>query len=215
MADPYDPLDTTSPQYDGPLLISYPLTEMRDPTHIEATQRYYVQAGEYDAPTLNSTLTVGATTCYLVGDSTPSLAETGIVSFERTWMSIPATTYQYSTYAAEFPGFSFGAGNPARLGFTRTVPCQLEEEYFLVGPSQTYETAGDIPQVDPTSFRYSTDTVGRSPLDIFLSSSTTPTASDYSDEIGEPTWYLIVEPSELSQVRGNLWKRTTKRVRAQ
>lgn len=211
----YDPLDCTTPQETGALLITRPLIDQGDTTHFIAAQNYYVLAQSYVAPTLNSTKTVLTVTAYCVGDTTPTPAEAGLVSYTRRWSTIPATNYEPSTYACTLPGI-----DTIRDPVPSTIPARVKSDYYMVGAGLTYTTFDAIPVVVP-SVVVTSGAVGI-PLfsgGFYLDGSTTPTASTYQTAIGTdvatPTSYsYVATTSELVRYAGNIWQRKTLYVKA-
>jgi hypothetical protein len=103
---------TTAPEYTGPRVLSYPFASDGDLTHVVAQQQYIVKTESYVAPALDTTITIGATTLYLVGDFNQSLIDSGCIEFTRQWASIPALrTRPIGSYAYAYPGLQlFSAG---------------------------------------------------------------------------------------------------------
>lgn len=206
----YDPLDATSPIADGPLVLSYPFAEVGDPDHILAEQRYYVIAADYEAPTISDTITVGAATLYCVGDVQQTDAEAGGVYYTRRWASVPSDRFDYQSFVATFPGIF-----EQRDSFNRSVTSQLEYEYFLCTTGQTYVTPDLIPIVLASSYEVAGDDLPRPPDGFYLDASTTPTKSTYVTAVGTAAFSIVAEDSTLERYMGDIWQRTTRRVKPQ
>lgn len=128
------PLDYTSsslnlslPEPTGPLLIEYPFSQYGDLTSIVATQEYMQDWTAYTAPTLSTTITVGAATLYLTGDDKPTDAGAGVCRFTRTWMSIPASRIvPVGTYSFGFPGLPAGTAPGSPTTITAMSPTEAD-----------------------------------------------------------------------------------------
>ena len=224
----YESESTTSPVYTGPAKLIYPFLSEGDAATKQVNQKYNVRAGSYAAPTLNEAYNPSGTdlqhgnfmataptigTAYLLYDTEPTEAETGLVEFTRKWSNIPATRYEYTTFAANFPGLAYGGVSERRYPFIKSVALQTTYEYYLTGTGGSYATPDLIPVVAATSFRYSTDSVDRQASDIFLSGSTTPTAATWITDVGTAAFTYVVEPSTVERYMGNIYVRVTKKVR--
>jgi hypothetical protein len=206
----YDPLDATNEIADGPLIISQPLQDIGEVDHLVAEQRYFVVAADYAPPSLSDQISIGAIDLYFVGDFGHSEAESGLTSFTRRWASVPTGHFDYQTYIATYPGIY-----DQRDSFTRSVTSQLEVEYFLCASGQTYVTPDLVPTISATTYRYSGDTLPRPPEGFYLDASTTPTLATYNTSVTTAAYSIVAEDSSLERYMGDIWMRTTRRVRPQ
>ncbi len=214
----YDPFDLTSPQANGPQVITYPLIDYGDTTHIVVTQEYFVLAEDYTPPTLNTSMTVNATTVYLVDDTTPQKADAGLVVYTRRWSSIPATHYEPTSFAATLPGLE-----DVRNSLPFAMNGRIKTEFFLVGSGLTYTTFDAIPIVQAsTAYGSGGSSAGQLPLfggGFFLDTTTVPTAATYltavTTDAGTATSYTYkATASELTRYAGNIWMRKYTEVKA-
>lgn len=216
MSTPYENIETTSPVFSGPLLLTYPLHQYGVGDHVVAYQDYYIRPGSYVAPTMASTITIGAATAYLVGDSEPVNDVGGVARFTRAWATVPASWKDYGSYVATYPGIIF-----ERESFQRQVTAEMQHEYFLCMEGQTYATPGDVPIVSATGYTYTGDALPRPPEGFLLNdgggdlSPSTPSLTNYFASVTAAEYTIVAEDSTLSRYLGDIWVRTTKRVKPQ
>jgi hypothetical protein len=203
-------------------VLSYPFANNGDLAHVVAEQQYIVQTESYTPPTLNSTITVGATTLYLVGDYNHSPIDSGCIEFTRRWSSIPALRNEFEMLSCQFPGYKFNTGNGfADRGSPRSlsVPCLVVYEYFLCATGQTYTDPGLIPVIIRQRYILTFGAEGNSDVDFVLFSGfagffTTPSAPAYQALVTAGT-LIVAEDSHIERYAGNIWVRITKYVAAQ
>jgi hypothetical protein len=215
----YETEDTSTPKFLGPGLIRYPFSAEGDLATLEIVQQFIVRAESYAPLALNTAYSSSANlaahpvgTFFHIGDTDPVEVDAGIVSFTRTWGNVPAPRFDYETFAATFPGIAYTAG-ANRLPFQRVVNLELQKEYFQVGAGLLYTSPGLVPVIPATAFQYPTDTTPRDPSDFFLAATTTPTSTDWLDDITAGLFSYVVEASTLERYKGNIYVRSTRRVR--
>jgi hypothetical protein len=164
---------TTSPVYTGPRVLSYPFATEGDLTHVVAEQQYIVQAESYIAPALNTTITVGAATLYLVGDYNHSVIDSGCIEFTRRWASIPAQrSVPGGTFAFTFPGMMPSAG-----GAQKTITAAT----FAANSSTFTSTAHGFIAGDLILLTFTVTTaVSRYSFPVFISVLAAPTADTFT-----------------------------------
>jgi len=211
----YESQATTSAIFLDVGRVEYPFSANGDAVTLDVYQTFAVRPESYTPATLNDAYSSSANltshptgSIYCVGDTPPSPIDGGLVTFTRRWSKIPATRYDYETYVATFPGVLY-----QRNPFQKSVTSQIEFNYYMVGSGLTYATAADIPVVSPTSFRYSGDALDRDADDMFLTTTTTPSQSTWETAVSTAAFSYVVEPSTLTRYAGNIWLRTTRRVR--
>ncbi len=95
----------------------------------------------------------------------------------------------------------------------QAVPAVVLYDYFLCAPGQTYESSDQIPIIQPPIIR---DQFGNY-TDTY-SVLTTPTLSDYADQIdilSFPDGYVVATASTVRRWLGNYWERETIYTKAQ
>lgn len=206
-------LNTTNPEINGPIRKAFPFhNKFGDASHVVFSQPYVQQWTSYAPPTLNASTTIGGTTVYGVGDDGLSDAGAGLVSFDRQWANVPDAHFDYETTSVTYPGYT-----ETREPYAQTTQAQIKFEYFLVGPSLTYETPDEIPLIAETRM---TSTAGE---DAYLLSGnvyinfdgggTTPTIEAYQVWVTAGTYEIVVD-CRVEQYLGNIWARITRRVQA-
>ena len=217
----YDPLDTTDPAYDGPLIPDYPFQNTGDPAHVVATQPYYVQALSYAPADLDDTISAFGDTLQCVGDYDISKAEAGGVTFNRKWANVPEDITTPTSVAYTFPALL-----GQRASFTLTVPAITLDEYFLVGAGETYATFDAIPIIQETQATFTSG--GPYPLsagNFFLNNGGTgvdtsaPSATAYialiaTDAATPASYSIVVKASEVERYLGNIFRRRTLKCKA-
>jgi hypothetical protein len=153
----------------------------------------------------------------------------GVVEWERIYAKVP-TSYDEpaGNFIYQFPGFIYNDAeaiegiNPRPDAFSKTVPLQLEHDFFLVGPGETYETWQEIPRIAATKYHIAghedwvTTVVGDSPP---LATATSPSRAEYealiaADEATDDSFSIVVEESKVERWMGNIYRRDTLRVKA-
>lgn len=217
----YDPLVTTDPAFDGPLIPDYPFQNLGDPDHVIGTQPYYVQAASYAPADLTYTLIAFGDTLQCVGDYDIVKADAGGVTFNRKWANVPANITTPTNTAYTFPAIL-----NQRESFTLTVPAITLDEYFLVGAGATYATFDAIPVIQETQATFTSG--GPYPLsagNFFLNDggagvdASTPSASAYiaiavNDATSPEDYSIIVKASEVERYYGNIFRRRTLKCKA-
>lgn len=180
---------------------------------------------------------------YLVAESPLQDLGGGIVKWSRTYARIPATRYEYESYAYTFPGYvatleqrlttpwalpsgTFTAtDDPGRRPLTESVTSRLLHEYFLVGANGQYDAASDIPAIAAQTYRYGAYfgvNAGGDLPDKLLWPATTilgavngtsPTKEAYQALVVAGT-EIVAEDSKLRRWRGNIYERVTRYVKA-
>lgn len=215
----YETEATTSPVFLDVGLVEYPFIEYGDNTALEVTQKFAVRAANYAPIALNTAYSSSANlpshpggSLYFVGDTKPIDIGAGCVGFTRRWVKPPASTlYNYTTAAVTFPGIAY-AGEDSRRPFQRVVTVQIAMDYYVVG-GVAYPTVADIPTEDATEFKYSYETAPRDAGNIQLNAFSTPTAASWIAGIATAAFSYVIEASTIERYAGNIYVRTTKRVR--
>lgn len=206
-------INTANPEENGPIRKAFPFhNKFGDADHVVFTQPYMQQWEDYGPPTLNDSATIGGETVYCVGDEGLSDAGAGLVAFDRQWANVPASHFDYETTSVTYPGYT-----ETREPYTQTTQAQIEYEYFLVGPGQTYTTPDEIPLIAETRM---TSLDGEDAYLLsgnvyinFAGGGTTPTIEDYQDWVAAETYEIVVD-CRVEQYLGNIWSRITRSVQA-
>lgn len=214
----------------GPAKLAFPYTQDKDLITREITQPYVIRASDYSPPPLNTTYTGQALlhtqpsgTFYYVGDSEPFEVGCGMVEFDRTWTNIPQSTFKALTSIETFPGF-VNIRNP----FSEQVASKEEVDFYLVGSGTAYPDETSIPIIQENKVEYFGGQTQPLLGNVYLANegfggwiyyyASSPSISGYQSWIANdinPTGYSIVaEPSRIEQVKGNLYRRVTRKVKA-
>lgn len=121
---------------------------------------YVISLPSFASLALNTAHASPYATYYLVKESElRPVGVSDVVMWTRTYAQIPATRSDWSTFAYRFIGYAgtMGVNNPlpgqgttytpGRLPFTQAVPCEIVNEYFMVGTGGSYTDAGSIPVI--------------------------------------------------------------------
>jgi hypothetical protein len=135
------PAWTTAVAQGGPSY-QFPLSP-KDSTHVVIRQVYWVLRANYSRASSNSAcpsdLKTGITSAdaYFIDDTdfTPLVA--GVLSFTRTWATVPATQTSYSTDVVRVPGKENGA-YPQRNAYEVERKVKVVDTYTLVGTGTSY-----------------------------------------------------------------------------
>lgn len=209
-----------------------------EPTHTIFYQVYMQRASAYRRPEPNAICDPsisGGRLAYFCDDS-PRVPHgiADIVSWTRTWATIPLTHSSYSSTNVTYPGFvgdHIGSPNqrPFRNEFQITTRAKIVYEYFLVGPKTIYPNESAIPFSGPLTVdffdQYGFKTVSielfSQSISLYNDSSpgTVPTAITYFNLVTTDTntatsYSLISEQSKLEYYIGNIWRRVAVRIKA-
>jgi len=222
--------------------ISNPLGA-REPNHIVITQPYMVRRAAYRRPPPNELCPVeigGAVPAYFCDDSprTP-LGVADLVTFTRTWATVPLRTYQYATVSVIYPAYGaivpatapseiVGSGRPE---WSTATNCQISTDYYLVGPGSVYSSETALPLLSADIVTFPSDPVKASAVfprfsgGFFLFNSygamnpSSPTLTAYqalvtADAATASSYSQIVEATKPEPYLGNIWSASTIRVKA-
>jgi len=214
-----------------------------EPTATVITQTYLQRRGFYRRPLPNQLcpLSIAAgLVAYFVDDTERQpVGLADLVTWQRSWATIPATYYDYSNISVIYPGYgehSSASGYPivqnGRSEFESTPRCRIDNEFYLVGPGGAYADSDSIPSLSETTVSYPADT-NTNPSATFrllrggfylcntnvTLGATNPSRSTYtgwvSTDSGTADSYSIrAEQSTQSRYLGNIWRRQTIRVKA-
>lgn len=209
-------IDLTQASDNGVTRPSYPFfSKFGDADHVVFTRPMVQLSENYSPLALNTSATINGESVYAAGDSDPTDIGAQVMSFDRIYANVPAAHYDYETSSLTFPGW-FEQRDPN----TQAVTVQIEYEYFLVGPGQTYETVDEIPLVDDSRVT-NTDGLDVSIFsggDLYLNdgggvlSATTPTLTDYQTAITTAAYSLVID-SKPEHYLGGIWAVVTRRVK--
>lgn len=209
-----------------------------EPTHIVFSQVYMQRRSAYRRPEPNSicdpSISGGALAYFCDDSPRVPYGIADIVTWTRTWATVPLTHSSYSTTSVIYPGFvgdNIGQGNqrPARIEFENTTRAKIVYEYFLVGPKTSYSDESAIPLNSATQVKFydqygaEIDTRDLISRDITLyndnAPGSVPTAITYwgfvtTDTNTATSYSLISEQSTLEHYMGKIWRRATVRIKA-
>lgn len=182
----------------GDFILSYPFGEA-DPTALIITQRFWQLRANYQRPSPNALNNSAYSSARFIDDSTFRDVGMGITEWTRTWAIVPASRYEYESYAFTFPGFDvIGA---SREPFTRAVTSRVTYDYFLLGAGGYYSSPDEIPLLSLWSFTAS-----------YLTDDTSPSYTTYQGYIGSS--YAINLESNLRRWQGNIYERANREINA-
>lgn len=174
----------------------------------------------YSVPTAGASTSFAGETWYFSGDSGFSSPGGGVWSFTRSWVKKPSSFSNYEVFAAVYPGLVFDR-DPVLISATSKV----DVDFFLILPSGgDHTTAGEIPITQEDRVDYNTGYTAPLLSSVRLYDgtgllTTTPSAASYqaliaTDESTLSSYSLQVEPSVLYRVKGPLWRRENRKVKA-
>lgn len=176
----------------------------------------------------------------LVAESEPKKDVTGgMVKWTRTYAKVP-TTFTEPGGNLNYTIIGFAGGASGEIGDLtiavgreprpKNQECQLTHEFFLVGPDEDYETWEAIPvtpaqtyvldyhALDPgyDNVNFPTTLLRDTPP---FGIASVPTRADYetwiaADKADVTSFSIVAEDSTLSRWQGNIYRRTTRRVKA-
>jgi hypothetical protein len=206
----------TSPQINGAPVFRHEVPELpKDPTTLVMPMMSPFSV--YSVPTAGSFTTFAGLTWYILGDSGFTDVGAGVWRFTREWIRKPAAFESFEVYAANFPGIR-GVRDPQLVSQTS----KLDVEFFMIMPTGgDHTTAALIPITEEARVVYLTSN-NSAPLlsnvylskDFFGFQDTTPSVASYQALIAASTYSIQAEASSLSRVRGPLWRRENRLVRA-
>jgi hypothetical protein len=207
----------TSPQINGAPVFRHEVPELpKDPTTLVMPMMSPFSV--YSVPTAGTSTAFAGLTWYILGDSGFTDVGAGVWRFTREWIRKPAAFESFEVYAANFPGIR-GVRDPQLV----TQTSKLDVEFFMIMPTGgDYTSAGLIPITEEARIVY-VETNNSAPLlsNVYLSSGqifefqdTTPSVASYQALISASTYSIQAEASSLSRVRGPLWRRENRLVRA-
>ena len=203
----------------GPLFTDRPFVGRGDSSHIIVSQEHVVTHSSYSPLALNSPHPV-FTSCVYVGDTNFGEKLGGLKSFTRQWASIPASYSEPTSVSYTMPGVL-----NVRDPFNTVTKGIYYHEFLLVGSGETYATFDAIPASGETKASYASSASYSLGAGVYLNaggagvSTSTPSTSTYvgwmTADSGNATSYSITaEPSYLERYMGNIWERTTLKIKA-
>jgi hypothetical protein len=202
----------------------------------DTTERYiseqpYMQAAASFTPTARGTAHPTRTGWFLAAESAPQPLGNGIVKWNRTYVSKPATRYEFQRFAYPFIGYwgMTGINVTQVTGRDRVViPCQsrIKHEYFRIAATGgDYTSEADIPILAAQKYYYGSpsvlvDFIGNAPP---LMMDTTPSRTGYEAWITDANankWaatigQIVAEDSTIQPWIGPIFVRSTRYVLAQ
>lgn len=156
-----------------------------------------------------------------------------IVTWTRTWATVPLLYNSFSTISVIYPGYSSidagVGGSPAgRPEFSASTRAKIVNEFFLVGPGTIYPNESAISLNSSNQATYSTGEVLEllgGGVELMSAAganrpyTSIPTSNTYAgwvttDTNSATSYTLIAEQSGLDHYLGNIWRRSTVRVKA-
>lgn len=145
----------------------------------------------------------------------------GLVTWERTYASLPADFDQFEStnyFYIGYYGLSLAINVTASTGRkrrSRRVNSRITNEFFLTGPGGSYDDPADIPIIAAQIYYYGNpdvveDYIGDSPP---LDTPTTPSRTDYEAMIAAGD-EIVAEDSDIVPWIGNYYIRRTRYVKA-
>lgn len=215
----------TSPQVSGAPRLQFDIPELpREATSIAVPMMSPFSV--YSIPTSGATtdfvLYETTVSWAILGDSGFSDAGGGVWSFTREWVRKPPSFNDFSTFAANYPGIR-GSRDPQLLVQTS----KREIDFFLIMPTGGDHTSPDlIPITQESRVTYLTSSV-QAPIlgNVYLATgffgfqNTSPSPASYmalvaTDTGSNSSYSLQSDPSEIAQVRGILWRRINRKLKA-
>jgi len=213
--------DWSAPAINGAPVFRYDVPENpRDPTALEfpMLSRFSV----YSLPSSGSSTFFAGMTWYISGDSGFSDEGGGVWGFIREWIRKPSSVFNYEVYAANYPGIR-GTRDPQLLSQTSKV----EVNFFLIQTTGGDFTSPDLIPITSESRVEYLETNKTAPLlsNVYLATgffgfqNTDPSPATYdgwitADAASVTSYSIQAEPSGLMQVRGPLWRRENRKVKA-
>jgi hypothetical protein len=177
----------------------------------------------YSIPTTGTSTSFAGATWYILGDSGFFDQGGGVWAFTREWIRKPASFQNFETYAANYPGIRGENRSP----FIAAGTSKIDVDFFLIAPSGgDYDSPAKIPMTEETRITFDGSSSSAPLLSgVFLSSGffgfldTTPAPTVYqgwitTDAATVTSYSIQAEPSTISQVRGPLWRRDKRFVKA-
>ena len=176
---------------------------------------------------------INGVTCYFCDDTDFRDRGAAFQEWIREISSLPQNFNDYESFAYQFPGYYLG-----RAPITKAPTSKLVKEFFLIGNTAqgaNYATAAAIPQYYAQNYAwaYAFNTVNGIPADlvtlegylantngnIFLFAST-PSLGTYqgwvtTDNANVQSFTIEAADSVLEHLRGPIWMRTRRFVKAQ
>ncbi len=206
----------TSPQINGAPVFRHEVPELpKDPTTLVMPMMSPFSI--YSVPTAGTLTEFASHNWYILGDSGFTDVGAGVWKFTREWIRKPAAFESFEVYAANFPGIR-GVRDPQLVSQTS----KLDVDFFMIMPTGgDYTTAALIPITEEARVVYNISQ-NSAPLlsNVYLAATffgfqnTTPSPASYQALIAASTYSIQAEASSLSRVRGPLWRRENRLVRA-
>jgi len=182
---------------------------------------------------------------FLVAEGPKQDVKGGIIKWTRTYARVPASYDEYESYGYGFIGFAglwisgnIGNANPVvvtgRPKQTRVVTSRVRHDFFKVGPSGTYGSAGEIQTLRAQQYlttgltsidtEYIQDVIGPFPATNpsrtvyngwMANAAAKGWLSDWVGKVGAVSpGQFVAEDARISRWRGNVWLRQTRYVLA-
>ena len=148
---------------------------------------------------------------YISGDSGFTNMGAGVLSYVREWVRKPSAFEHFETNSLTFPGI-IGSRDPIAMAITTKVAVT----FYLIqpGPGGDHASAGDIPIDDEARVEYSDGYTAPLFSSIYVNATSTPSRDAYQAAISAGGYDFVSDPTQLSQVRGPLWRAETRRTQA-
>lgn len=171
-------------------------------------QKFQQDIDSWTALTLNTPHGV-ATTYLLVKEDDFNAIGGGQQTWSRYYACTPPQRVEYTSYAAQFPGF---IGGSVRDPVAATTQAKITYDYFLVG---TLPTLAQESRITVTG-TYDQPLLGGN---VYLLSYTNPTVTAYqssitADAATSSSFSITAEPQTLSRWEGDFYERRTINIKA-
>lgn len=199
---------------DGDFAVPIRISPIIEETENEAkiySANFVVNNTYYEREELDTELEDAFPIAYLVDESKPVSIGGGLVEFTRTWAELPESWDEWSSYVYTFPGYLYGystINSASRAIQVKTVPAKITHDYFL-----TSDPESDIEIIEGQKY-WGVGGAGYPVDGMLLGDISDPTKMEYQTMVSGNDW-IVAEDSTFKRWKGNIYQRTTIRVRAQ
>lgn len=168
-------------------------------------------ASGYFLPPAGTSTSYAGLTWYISGDSGFTNPGAGVLSFVREWVRKPSAFEHFETHSITFPGI-LSSRDPIAMSPTTKVAVT----FYLIQPGSggDFTTPEGIPLDSESRVEYSDGFTAPLMSSLYLRATSTPSRDDYQAAIAAGGYDFVVEPTQISQVRGPLWRAETRRTEA-
>lgn len=163
----------------------------------------YVQRMEFFRPSALGIHCPDDNRARLFNESDPKGMKNGLVEFSRSFVTIPATRYEFEPGAFTFIEYQDSSGNVTRTQFAEQVVFRVRYSYiYSENPESDLSLKNKYSAIDENGSRV-----------YYVSPSTSPSSADYLTLIGSGS-YIQAEASQIERWRGNIWQIKDQEIKA-